>query len=90
MIDVELDTAESKTLTLDKKPQGDWKNLLILRFLYLPTFVKNYGIPLFNISFVMFIATSFPLDCLTGILLVYVGQSAANIEELMNSNSHKL
>ena len=54
-------------------PNGNWQNIVLIRFLYLPTFVKNYGIPLFNISFQMFIITSFPIDAATGMLLVYIG-----------------
>ena len=34
----------------------------------------------------MFIITSFPIDAATGMLLVYIGQTASNIEELMTSN----
>ena len=59
-----------------------WKNSFFIRLMYIPVFVKNYGIPLFDINYLIFFFTSIPTVVGFGIWRVYMGHSAKNMDSL--------
>ncbi len=48
------------------------KNSFLIRIMEIPMFLKNYGMPLFNISLPLIIFTAIP-DFLKNALRVYIG-----------------
>ena len=66
----------------EEKEQGNWKNLFLIRLLFFPIFIKNYGVSLFEVSLKLFLLTSLPIDIFTGCLVIYIGKSTSNLNEL--------
>ena len=56
-------------------------HLLLIRLLFIPIFVKNYLLPLFDISTMVYFLTTIPVDVAAGFWLVYLGFGVKNLSK---------
>ena len=61
--------------------RGNLLNILLIRYMHCPFFLKNYGLAMFNIEFWKYIITLIPTTFLFSIIRILFGNTARNLSD---------
>jgi uncharacterized membrane protein YdjX (TVP38/TMEM64 family) len=67
--------------------RDEWKFIFLIRAMYFPEWLKNYGISIFNVRFRVFLVATFSVSLVYSAAFTYIGKSSEKLIEELHGGS---